>query len=228
MTVGEVIKQAQSGELANLAIQNDIPAIIQFINLGLIALYKRFTLSTGEVIIKINKDTTSADKYEKISKTDYRLPADAGAVLSAYDEDGKSLSINDEDDEYGVLTPSWDTVQLPVAEDGALISVIYQQDPKLVGTYIDRPTGTPAEVTAIETANEELLASRLPLPTCLIEALLHYIGYRAHGALDGSVQAENSAHLQRFEAECEKVRELGLLSFDTVSVVGKISRRGFI
>ena len=82
MTVGEVIKQAQSGELASLAIQNDIPAIIQFINLGLIALYKRFTLSTGEVIIKINKDTTSADKYEKINKTDYRLPADAGAVLS--------------------------------------------------------------------------------------------------------------------------------------------------
>ena len=146
----------------------------------------------------------------------------------AYDEDGKSLSINDEDDEYGVLTPSWDTVQLPIAEDGALISVIYQQDPKLIGTYIDRPTGTPAEVTAIETANEELLASRLSLPTCLIEALLHYIGYRAHGSLDGSVQAENSTHLQRFETECEKVRELGLLSFDTVSVVGKISRRGFI
>ena len=65
------------------------------------------------------------------------------------------------------------------------------------------------------------------LPTVLLEPLLHYIGYRAHGAVNGSIQAENSTHYTRYEAACNKVLEMGGLPADDNSTTA-LYRKGFL
>jgi len=272
MRISDVIKQAQSGELSNLAVKDDIDSIIQFINLGLIALYKRFNLATGEVVIEIGKPTTDADAYAKISNTEYRLPYDAGAVLEAYEEDGTPIPINVEDNPMSILTPSWNTIQVPVATNGAYISIIYSKDPDRItyseakpATYSDditrlkltRNLTVPDDTTLWVPYNEidqngfditlgtnskivydeairivepavEAVDPILPLPSSLLEALLHYIGYRGHGAVDGNVDAENNTHLIRFNAECENVKKLGAVTADDMTSSSNLSRKGFV
>ena len=54
------------------------------------------------------------------------------------------------------------------------------------------------------------------LPAQLLEPALHYIGYRAHGAVDGNVQAENSTHYTRYLAACDAADRLGVITPDDV------------
>ena len=73
------------------------------------------------------------------------------------------------------------------------------------------------------------LDEELDLPDQMIEALLHYIGYRAHGAMDANIQTESNTHYMRFEASCTKLRELGVgIAPDDVSMNSRISMKGFV
>ena len=218
MLISDVIKQAQSGELSNLSVKDDIASIIQFINLGLIALYKRFNLSTGEVVIELGKVTGATDSYVRISDTEYQLPEGAGTVLEAYEEDGTMIPINVEDDPYSILTPSWNTVQIPVATKGAFVSIMFAKDP----IPIKYTPG--ADIDDVDAFSNPVLQ----LPTTLLEALLHYIGYRGHGAIDGNVEAENNTHLMRFNAECDNVKKIGAVTADDMTSSGNLNKKGFV
>lgn len=210
MLISDVILQAQGGELSNLSLKDNTPEnnaiIIQYINLGLIALYKKFNLATAEVVIELGRATTPSDDYTMISDTLYQLPDEAGTIVGAYEENGCEININVEDDVLSIFTPSWNTVQIPTATEGSFVSIIYTKNP----TYITAETET------------------LPLPTNLLIALLHYIGYRAHGSLDGSLNTENNSHLMRFNAECEEIKRLGTITADDLSSVGNLYWKGFV
>ena len=95
MTIQEVIYDVAQGELKQLAVKDDTTAVISYINLGLIELYKRFTLKTEEIVIPLFSDTTI-----------YTMPDDYQSILEALDENGDWYSINDEDDALSILTPS--------------------------------------------------------------------------------------------------------------------------
>jgi len=196
MTVEKVIDLAVKGELKKLAVKDDTDSIISFINLGMIELYKRFPLDTEEVIIELGRVTDNNDSYERISDTVYKLPNDLMYISAAYEEDGTEISINKEDDPLSIMTISWNKIQVPVATSGAYISVIYVKEPELI-------VNTPAT-----------LAEDIELPVQLVEALLHYIGYRGHGSIDGNIQAENNTHYQRFEASVQRAKTLGVMTTD--------------
>jgi len=196
MTVEKVIDLAVKGELKKLAVKDDTDSVISFINLGMIELYKRFPLDTEEVIIELGRITDNNDSYERISDTVYKLPNDLMYISAAYEEDGTEIGINREDDPLSIMTISWNKIQVPVATGGAYISVIYVKQPTLI-------VNTP-----------EILASDIDLPVQLVEALLHYIGYRGHGSIDGNIQAENNTHYQRFEASVQRAKTLGVMTAD--------------
>jgi len=193
MTIQDVINDVAAGELKQLAVKNDTPAIISYINLGLIELYKRFDLRTDEVVIELNA-----------AQTIYTMPVNYQAILEALDEDGNWYSINDEDDALSILTPTYNTIQVPNPEDGAAISIIYTALP-------DRVNST---------------ADVLPLPLALLDALYNYIGYRGHGAVNGELKTENNSHYMRFEANCKKAKDLGVITTDD-TVNRKLINRGF-
>ena len=202
MTVAEVIELAANSELSNLPVRDDNAAIVGFINLGLIELYKRFPLHIKEQIIDLVDDTEI-----------YNLASDCMWLTAAYGEmpegmEGVNiLPINEEDNPRSVNTVSWSQVQIPANLDGDSISLIYVASPTLV--------------------NAGNLDVELPLPPQMVEPLLHYVGYRAQAALDGNIQAENTTHYTRFEQSCQRIKDEGMFTSDDMSMDSRIVTGGF-
>ena len=193
---------AKAGELKNLVLDTD--TILAALNLGIIELYKRFPLRVEEAIV-----TLGNKEYYKMDGTDpdVDMPTDApymwivrayGEVPMGCDVSVNELPINDEDNILSINTVNWCTIQVPASIDNETISLIYVAAPVLL------------------TAGD--LNKTLPIPPQLYEALLHYVGYRAHGALDGNIQAENSTHYQRFEASCQRAKESGMYTTDSMEM----------
>ena len=213
MTVGEVIDMAKFGELRNLVAGPDEDrAIVSYLNLGLIELYKRFPLSVKEHLVELSTD-------QEI----YQLPSDCMWIISAYGEvpaDMRSvytneLEINNEDNPLSINTVGWNQIQVPIAVDSSYVSLIYAAGPDSSQKIKYDEVGDYRE-------------SDIAIPLQLIEPLLHYVGYRAHGAMDGNVQAESNTHYIRFDASCKKIKIEGMLTGDNLNMDYRISDRGYI
>ena len=124
----------------------------------------------------------------------YDLNSDCSQVVSVYNEKAEEYLINDDNSVTSVFTPSYNTLQIPNPTTGSQISVIYIANP-----------------TRLSLVTDEVL-----LPEQLLEPLLHYIGYRAHGALDGAINGENNTHLMRYESSVKRIKSLGLIREDVV------------
>lgn len=206
MLISQVIDMARSGELSNLSEDNFTDQkVIGYINLALIELYKRFEIKAAEAIITMEEGRTTYTLNSSDSAVTIDDSIDIIAVQEAYDESGAWLNINEENDEYGIMTPTYNQVQIPNPADGEKISILYLAGP----TYVTNSTAT------------------LELPVSLLEALLHYIGYRAHGAVNGNIQAENNTHYQRFEASVARAKALGVVTTDNVSD-RSVRQKGFL
>lgn len=213
MTVGEVIDMAKFGELRNLKLgAEEDRAIVSYINLALIELYKRFPLSVKEHLI------TLVDSQEI-----YDLPNDCMWIISAYGEVPANmpagytneLEINNEDNPLSINTVGWNQVQIPIAINGAYVSLIYAASPDSTQKVIYDDLG-----------NYE--SEDIKIPAQFIEPLLHYIGYRAHGAMDGSIQAESNTHYMRFDASCKRIKTEGMFTNDNMNMDYRITDRGYV
>lgn len=205
MIAQEFINIVKYSELANLAVKDNVNAILAFLNLGMIELYTRFPIKVEEYIIELQENTTI-----------YEMPDNFMYALSAYGEVPKNtpelvhpIAINEEDDPYSIFFPDWNTVQIPAVADGSYVSII----------YVAKPT----------TVTSENLTEELELPDTLIDALASYIGYRAHLGVSGNAQAENNSHWLRFERNCVKAGELGVaFPIDSLAMIKRLDTRGFV
>lgn len=204
MTVKDVITLAQQGELSQLAVKNNTDTVLGYLNLGLIELYKRFPIETEEWLLELED-----------GKHEYDVPADCMYIVAAYGEVPTTssetvslLNINTEDDPFSINTIGWNKIQVPVSMVGAYISLVYVKQPTLLtDADMDEP---------------------MALPMQMVEALLHYIGYRAHAAQSAEVQAEHITHYTRFEESCKKVDVLGVYTRDDMVMVDRIKHKGFV
>jgi hypothetical protein len=208
MLVEDVIHLARYGELSGVSIKDNTPAIVSFINLGLIELYKEFALNREEVVITIEENVTVYDMpanymyhsmaFEKVLR---------GNVLVNQD-----VPINDEQSENGIFFPSFNKVQIPEieqTESRTAITIVYVAKP---------PSYT------IDSVGEEIA-----LPDVLIDCLLHYLGYKGHLGVKSDSQSENNSHYKRFERSITKAKEMGLsLSTDYYRQTNKIVSKGFV
>jgi len=209
MTAQDVINLAKNAELKQLAVRTDDSAVLGFINLGLLELYKRFPLKEAEAIIALRDGKTTY----KLDGTDPDVVMSDGndllLIIAAYTTDPNgnvvSVQINDEDDLLGINTPSYNTIEVPSTASGALISIIYRVAP----TFLNSTAAT------------------IPLPPQLLEALLNYVGYRGHGSVSGELNAENQSHYTRFENSCKRAILEGLITSDDL-VSKKFKNRGFV
>ena len=186
MTLGEIIAQSKYGELRSIAVKDDNYAITAFLNLALVALYSRFNIATGEQIIDL-----------KSNISEYKLDPDVMVIEGIFDENGDEFDLNNTDSLFSINQISFDTIQVSNTADGASISVIYKSLPPVI-TYSDSSS----------------LNTIIPLPTQLIEPLLHYIGYKGHSSVNGDIKAENNTHYMRYEASCREIEKLGVVKTD--------------
>jgi hypothetical protein len=209
MTVDSLIEMAVNSELRGIAVSDDTETIINYINLGLIELYKRFPIETKELLLTLEGDSEI-----------YILPEDCMYIVAAYgevdeqsDQKVNELPINEEHHPLSINTVAWNKIQVPSAIEGNIISIIYAASPELI--RYDEETGA---------HNYQ----DVPIPASMIEALLHYVGYRAHAAVNGSIQAEHTTHYTRFEASCARIEGLGVFTRDDLNMDNRISMRGFV
>ena len=183
MTLHDIVTQLKYGELRSIATKDDNVAIVSYVNLALQALYNRFTLKVSEQVIPM---------YDNI--VEYKLDSSLMTIEGIYDEDGDEFELDDPNSLFSILQVDFETIQVPNPSTGATLSVIYKPAPTWL-VYID----------------ETSLTQKIPIPPQLIEPLLHYIGYRAHGSMDGNIKAENNTHYMRFVASCDRIEQLGLV-----------------
>lgn len=158
MTVRQVIDLAKASELNGLSTANKDDVVLGFLNMGVLELYKRFTLKVEEYLITL-EDNVSI----------YKMPDDFMWLVAAYGEvDVRSpmlvnvLPVNEEDNPLSINTVSWNKVQVPVSSYGSYISLIYVASPDMY-SILD-------------------LDETIDLPAQMIEPLLSYIGYRANAS----------------------------------------------
>ncbi len=204
MTVGQVIDLAKVSELNGLGIANNDAAVIGFLNLGMLELYKRFTLKYEEHIITLDENVSI-----------YTMPADYMWIIAAYgDLDARSgdfvnlIPINEEDNPASINTSSWNKIQIPVNTGGAHISII----------YVAKPTTYTVSDMDVE----------LDLPPQMIEALLAYIGYRGNSTIDSGLQTEDNAWYIRFDMGCNKIKQESMLNSDDMYMKDRLGNRGFV
>lgn len=204
MTVGQVIDLAKVSELNGLGIANNDAAVIGFLNLGMLELYKRFTLRYEEHLITLDENVSI-----------YTMPADYMWIIAAYgDLDARSgdfvnlIPINEEDNPASINTSSWNKIQIPVNTGGAHISII----------YVAKPTTYTIDDMGVE----------LDLPPQMIEALLAYIGYRGNSTIDSGLQTEDNAWFIRFDMGCNKIKQESMLNSDDMYMKDRLGNRGFV
>jgi hypothetical protein len=210
MIVSEAIDLLQESELKQLKVKDNKVAILGYINMGILELYKRFVLWQAEAVL-----TMTTDKYlYSLDGTDPDVAMDLSdhyflQVDEVWDEDGDGLSINDESDPLGVATPKFNQIEIPPIgwTLDAQLSMVYRAAPKFL-------------------AHEK---EEVPLPPQFFEALFHYVGFRGHaGVKDVDPNRNNSnPHYKRFERSCDRIKMEGLYTEDSLNS-SKFENRGFV
>ena len=208
MIIKDIISLAKYSELAGVAVKDDVEAIVAFINLGMLELYTRFPVKTGEYTIALVDEV----RY-------YDMPGDfmyATCAFTKIIENSKEkiapVSINDDNDEHSIHFNDWNTVHVPAS--AAILDITVRYVPK------------PENITTSQ-ANDGI--SPLDLPDTLIDCLLSYLGYRAHLGIRSDSQAENNSHWLRFDRNCKKALESGVaFPVDSLRMGTRIVDRGFV
>jgi hypothetical protein len=205
MIAQDIIDYANEGELNQLDVQ--VPQLLRFINLAVIELHTRFRLLAKEVLIETNTLTSI-----------YTVPAsDLSQIIGVTDSNGMSCVMNDyayvnamndggntSISAYSIITPSYNQIQVV---------------PKVVGLFSVSYSATPPQIQAV--------TDIINLPSTMTEALLNYIGYRAHGSYNADIKTENNTHYMRFEASCKKLIDLGYAPATAIDQID-IRNKGYI
>lgn len=204
MTIRQVIDLAKASELTGLPAASKDEIVLGFINLGVLELYKRFTLKVEEWIIALE----DGQSY-------YTAPEDFMWIIAAYGEVGLDsveqvnvLPVNEEDNPLSINTVGWNKVQVPLSVTGSYISVIYVATPKHYS--IADIDGT------------------IDIPLQMIEALLAYIGWRANSTIDTGVQTEDTIWYRRFEESCSRLEVKGFINSNDMVMTNRLNMRGFV
>ena len=204
MTVRQVIDLAKASELTGLPAASKDETVLGFINLGVLELYKRFTLSVEEWIIALE----DGQSY-------YTAPEDFMWIIAAYGEVGMNsvqevnvLPVNEEDNPLSINTVGWNKVQVPLSVTGAYVSIIYAATPEVYSvTDMDKTVNIPPQ---------------------MIEALLAYIGWRANSTIDTGIQTEDTVWYNRFESSCSRLEVKGFINANDMVMTNRLNMRGFM
>ena len=204
MTVKQVIDLAKASELTGLPAASKDETVLGFINLGVLELYKRFTLSVEEWLIALE----DGQSY-------YTAPEDFMWIIAAYGEVGMDsvqevnvLPVNEEDNPLSINTVGWNKVQVPLSVTGAYVSIIYAATPEVYSvTDMDKTVNIPPQ---------------------MIEALLAYIGWRANSTIDTGIQTEDTVWYNRFESSCSRLEVKGFINANDVVMTNRLNMRGFV
>lgn len=224
LTLQDIFDQIENSELRHLYVgessagsiaTSDYPKIISHINLGLVELYKRFSLKTRELTVQLYSHITlyklhsdfadsnmvSMEPYKYILdahlEPDYQFKDDILFITNVYNEIGNEFPMNDTEVETSIFTPEPNVIQMNYPDSENAISIIYRCTP------IKIPTAT------TDTTYE------VPLPLQFLEAIAAFIGYREHaGRSIGENSPEATFWYGKFLESAGLIKHLGTFQQD--------------
>lgn len=223
MKVSQVIALARSNELCNLsanAFTDD--RIIGMLNLGIIELSKRFTIAT-----KVEGIRTSP--YTHI----YTLRnTDVIGIIDIYDSNGKSL----------IVQPALDSVDYDyklISNNSFLLNRTQDYTANIKYVKVKGKDGL-EEMQTISPPDFQLMVvysavadlietveDNLPIPDTFIDALLAYLGYKAHSTAGTHGQGEDKNTWGRFEYCCGLISGSSYMSHAAI-VGNSVQSKGFV
>lgn len=197
MKVSDVIATARSCELSNLSTSSFTDSrIIQFINLGIIELSKRFIISTKAEKIKTSVYT---------SMYTLRSP-DVIGILEIYDKTGRALvsQVLSDDEDYDYKLINNTTFLYRHKSDYKSTEEVNPITGIEILQYTQEPDN---ELMVIYSAVADLVVNttdELTIPLVFMDPLVAYIGYKASHSITQAQSGggENMASLAKFEASC--------------------------
>lgn len=237
MKLNEIFDQLTHGEFRQLAIggvkvgeiaESDYPAVAAHINLGLTALFTRFTLKEGRIVLQptpgqrnyvidskfsVNaRRSTEPVRYLIDEATDI---FDSNTVIKlekVIDPDGFEQSLNLQGNEEGFFTPSLKTIRIPKDWTKSVTLVYRQNHPQLTPN-----TGSfdPAQI-------------EIELPYTHLEALLFYVASRVHNPI-GMVNEFNMGnnYAAKYEQACARLEQTNIQA-DSNSQNDRLWRNGWV
>lgn len=248
MKISEIFDQLTYGELSNIHLGGaDVGMIdaanyakmLAHMNLGLTALYKRFPLKEGRLVIALQQGLTTyplTSKYAVNTKSSNmpfkyildtptdRFKNDIHKIERVYTEGGRELGLNDEADIHAISTPSAAVLRVPpviVARDQSLPD--HLKTSKLEVVYRANHPIIDVDLFDIDTTEVELPYSHL-------EPLLLFIASRINNPIGMSPQTEFNAgnnYAAKYEKSCQQL-EMTNLRVDQGAQVDKLHQRGFV
>lgn len=249
MTLQEVFEQLTYGELSQLSIgggaagelsDTNYPRILPHVNLGLTALYKRFPLKEGRVVVGLMTDVVTYNIHSKYAFTN-AVPATPGNYLidtvdnpftddvlkieRVLTDDDFEMQINDLSDFYSVFTPTATTLRVPVdIVNQAMLLPDWLKTENLELVYrANHPK------IVIDSGYLDPTTVELELPDSYLEPLLLFIASRAMSPL-GTGQFEGLAgnnYFAKYEQACQQI-ELKNLQVDQGSQNIRLFQAGWV
>ena len=231
MTLQDIFDQLKYGELSQISIggndqgvldENNWEPLIAHINLGLMALYKRFFLKEGRVTVKLLPDKTRYLLHSDYSVLSQRRPAEEKYILDTadnrFDDDilkveevmtdaGFTLFLNNAASPYSVFTPTTYSLRVP--------SVIVNQGNDLPDTLktenleLVYRANHPKIVVPLGYFDPDRV--EIELPASHLEALLFYVASRVSNpiGMTNEFHAGNS-WFARYEQACLELENKNL------------------
>lgn len=236
MQVSQLLKDLSYGPLSNLSISNNgdgtlkadrLPAILSYINDGMLRLYSRFNLSEKELIIQLVEGKTDYLLDSRFSQSRHdEFPGNPAYIIDEFDpfEDdliqvlqvqragGTVLALNDEGNDLSLYTPRVNVLQVPRATAGVPLFITYQAAPK--------------KLVLADMTNE---AATLDIPLVLEAALQSFIAHKVLSHMNGQEHsAKASEHLLAYEGTCKDVEDKDLVNSTQAHTNIKFHNRGFV
>lgn len=189
------LKQTELKQLSGISLTTAV--VLEYLNEAILELHKRFNIWQDSAIITHATAVTSyvldgVDANVAIDLSDKTLLL----ITDAIDYLGDEMNINDEDDEFGIVTPKYNIVEF------ALEELVVGEDFDIL--FRAAPLDMVADTETID------------LPPVLFEAMYFYVGFRAHVSQKGNKELENNTHFERFINACNRVQAQGLIVAETL------------
>lgn len=247
MKLKEILDQLRVGELSQISVGGLDAGVIgatnwgtlhPHINLGLAALYKRFNLKEGRVVLALQPDqiqyslhsryaVSNLASFEAVKYIKDTLAApfkdDINKIEHVYTDDGLELTLNDAADPYTLTTPSAIGLRVPkTMVSTGLDTPDYLKTTNLEVVYraAHPKVGLPEDVDPED--------YELELPYSHLEALLLFIASRVHNPIGmaNEFHAGNS-YAQKYEMECQRLEMLNL-AIDQGNSSDRLYRNGWV
>jgi len=220
MKLSFLLEQARNSELFSLSNNKFTDqVIISYINLAMIELYNRFDLATEEAIVTLRSNIPKTVYTLASTDPDVKVKGKPivdhtfKTIIAVFNNKGIQVSLNDPTDPYSIYTVSYNQIQVPLLKDNNYLSVIYSCNPEPI-VYQDD-------------GNDHAVDQEIRIPTQLIEAVLHYIGYRAYLAIDGGNQSKADMYYKYFLSACNQADMLGTVLSETLPAIDVV-KRGYL